>query len=402
MRKVIISCVPKLDGDRQQGVLNLIEAIERLDCKVFLWSDSEYAIPARYQIKKELPAFKQRNRFARFGYELISRLLLDKEKWRTRIRFWAGVESDDEANQWFNSYIKECSAVFAAIKPDYFICWNPYCCRFGVAYDMARSVGIKTRAIEWGYLPGTFLLDRKGTLAASTLFNTNPLTNYDEESIQQFRENGEVIFQTLKTESLSRIAQEKAEIPLDILTPDEGMVSILVLGIDEVDSGAYPADHAERKGLLPFHRSSYQQAHNISEVDKNYRVIYKPHPSHNKFNINTRVKPNLAIVNGNPDDLIDWADVVFCSGSKMEFSVIMRGKPLINYGTGLLYGKNCAYELNDPELIKEIIGIALTNADDTTHTINFLSFIGYLQAEYLYSFVNNSNKVVEGILNKDK
>jgi len=348
-----------------------------------------------------LPAFKQQNTFTRLWYELRARLFIDTKKWATRIKFWGNIDTGKEASQWVASYIKDCSAVFAGVNPDCFICWNPYCCRFGVAYDMALSMGIKTRAIEWGYLPGTFLLDKKGTLAASSLFNTNPLANYNAEDINTFKATGGVIFERLKAESLSRIKQDKAKIPIDILAAKEGLINVLVLGIDEIDSGAYPPDCAERSGLLPFHNSSYQQAHDISEIDKSYRVIFKPHPSHNKFSVNTRVKTNLTIVNGNPDDLIDWADVVFCSGSKMEFSVIMRNKPLINYGAGLLYGKNCAYELNSLVLTKEVINKALTNADDNTHMINFLSFLGYLQAEYLYGFVNNNNGVVEDIL-KDK
>ncbi|MEO6148801.1 MAG: hypothetical protein ABIN95_13660, partial [Mucilaginibacter sp.] len=120
------------------------------------------------------------------------------------------------------------------------------------------------------------------------------------------------------------------------------------------------------------------------------------------FNDNSRVNDNLAIVNGNPDDLIDWADVVFCSGSKMEFSAIMKNKPLLTYGAGLLYGKDCSYEVKSPSSLVNEVTKALSKVYDDRNRKNFITFLGYLDSEYLYNFVTNKNKIIETVLNGDK
>ena len=372
----------------------MVGELESLGFSVYIWATNEYDALERYNVKRQLKRRGVSHKLTKFIYRLKARLKLDKNKWRQRLMKLNDLPDLNTAEKHLNFHISESIAILLAIKPAYFICWNPYHCRYGIAHDVAEILGIKTRAIEWGYLPDTFILD-KGTLASSAIFGINPLDNYSEAAVQAFAKTGKVIFEKLRTSTLSLYQQAKVEIPGDFLVDDKTLTRVLVLGNDEVDSGAYPTDHAERLGLLPFHRSSYHQAEDMAGLDKNYRVIFKPHPSHNKFTTNTRVNANLAIVNGNPDELIDWADVVFSSGSKMEFSVIVKNKPLVNYGAGLLYGKHCAYEITAPELAAAVIGEALKGADNAVHLENFISFIGYLHNEYLYNFVNNGNKAVE-------
>ncbi|RVU01631.1 hypothetical protein EOD41_06625 [Mucilaginibacter limnophilus] len=389
---VIISCVPRLNEAQQQGMLNLINDIEVLGYTVYLWTDYDDVL-SDYKL-----TYNDYNRGKATLNYLQTQLRIDSEKWIVRLQRWNNTDSII-AKEEFNNAVKDCLKIFTAIEPVLFICWNPWSCRYGIAYDMARLLNIKTAAIEWGYLPATFILDKVGTLAASEIFNTDPFKDFSLEQVTNFLKIGENIYSQLNETSLSLYNQAQPDIPKEFLI--ESGVKILVLGIDEIDSGAYPGEHDDRKGLLPYHNSSFDQAADIAAADTGYRVIYKPHPAHNRYK-NNLTKDNLAVVNGDPDVLIDWADVVFCSGSKMEFSVMLKGKPLLTYGTGLLYGKNCSYEVKIPAMLKQQIIKALSKADADLQTHNFKAFLGYLSQEYLYKFDGNKVNLAERILSADQ
>ncbi|RCH54705.1 hypothetical protein DJ568_09435 [Mucilaginibacter hurinus] len=401
MRPVLISCIPRLNDIQQKGLLRLIKDLEGSGLQVKLWSDHKYERFSKYDIEKIIFPVQEKNQYRRYWNIIKTRFLLDGNKWLQRIKQWNGNGDSNFARAELKKYVNESARVFTIINPLCFICWNPYCCRFGVAYDAAKILGIKTAGIDWGFLPDTFILDSKGVLATSAIFNTDPLADYNAGSRDVFTKKGTGIYQQLKATSLSIYQQAEVKIPADFKLKDKEMVKVLVLGIGEIDAGAYPADHPERKGLLPFHESAYEQAVDIARMNTNYRVIFKPHPSHNQFKQDKRVNSNLAIVNGNPDELIDWADVVFCSGSKMEFSVILKGKPLLTYGAGLLYGKQCSYEIKSPASVQTQITKAMHGLYDDRNQKNFVTFLGYLDCEYLYNFTGNKNHVIDSLLHNN-
>ncbi|MEO6151154.1 MAG: hypothetical protein ABIN95_14220, partial [Mucilaginibacter sp.] len=281
MGPVLISCIPRLNDAQQKGLLALISEFEARGLTVHLWSDHKYHLLRKYDIEKLIFPVREKNRYTRYWYYLKTWLQLDKKKWFERIKRWNNNDDDSFGNSELQKYIKESARVLSIINPAWFLCWNPYCCRFGIAYDAANLLGFKTIGIDWGFLPDTFILDSKGILATSEIFSTNPLVKYREKSLQVFRQRGEIIFEQLSAKSLSLYKQPKAEIPADFQKKVKDAVKILVLGIGEIDAGAYPPEHPERKGLLPFHESAYRQAVDIAAASEKFRVIFKPHPSHN-------------------------------------------------------------------------------------------------------------------------
>ncbi|RYZ96820.1 MAG: hypothetical protein EOP47_23025 [Sphingobacteriaceae bacterium] len=402
MRPVLISCIALLTNAQQKGMLKLIQEFETRGFKVHLWSDHKYELLRKYDIHHLIYPEQEKNKFDLYWSFIKIWWGLDKKKWFERLKCWCNNNDNSFASAELRKYMRESARVMSIINPAWFFCWNPYCCRFGIAYDAAKILDIKTVGMDWGFLPDTFILDRKGVLATSSIFGTDPLKKYSEKSLKVFSQKGGIIFEQLQEKSLSQYQQANAIIPPDFIVKSKDIVKVLVLGIGEIDAGAYPADHPERKGLLPFHESAYQQAVDIAAANEKFRVIFKPHPSHNRYTTDTRVSANLAIVNGNPDGLIDWADVVFCSGSKMEFSAIIKNKPLLTYGAGLLHGKECSYEVRSPGSMVNEVNRALSRVYDVRNKKNFITFLGYLDSDYLYNFVLNKNQVIDTLLNEDK
>jgi hypothetical protein len=392
-KKVVISCIPKLNDIQQNGMLQLLQDLESLGCKAYLWTDFDYSALSSYKLKTSKPTLidKTLDKLKKAFSTQSAPLAIDQDKWIQRLQRWAGFEDDNRALRMYDSYVHKAVQVFGDNKPDYFFCWNPFCCHYGIANDVAEVFNIKTGGIEWGYLPNTFLLDKDGTLAKSYLFNNNTLDNFTAPDLNLFEQEGQEIFNQLQTQSLSIYTQAKVEIPEECLKDDATRPKILVLAIDEIDAGAYPATHPEREGLLPFHKSSVDQATRVATANDSYRVIFKPHPSHNLYPQNQQLTHNSWVVNGNPDQLIEWADVIFCAGSKMEFSALLKNKPLITFGAGLLYGKGCSYEISDTNQLNTVITTAIEKGLTTNLLTAFKQFLGYLKSDYLYSFNDSTN-----------
>ena len=395
---VIISCVPTLNGAQQQGMLNLVNDIEQRGFDVYIWADDFGDQLQAYNVAQATNNISLTGKLRRWWYLRQARSSLDKNKWVSRLQLWARAQTNEAAQSHFKYYLAEAVTVFAVLQPAHFICWNPFCCRFGIAYDTAAILGIETAGTDWGYLPDTFILDRMGTQAASAVYNKDPLANRNADDLQAFHTRGGDIFNELQKTNSSIYKQAKPQIPPGFLPDDKKTIKILVLGIGEVDAGAYPPAHRERKGLLPFHQSSYEQAVDIAAVNKNYRVIFKPHPSHNQFK-DDLIIDNLTVVNGSPDELIEWADVIFCTGS-LELSVMTKGKPLITYGAGLLHAKNISYEINSPGDAEKVIAIALSGPGAEARLTNFKTILGYFDMEYLYNFTGNKNNSVANLLKR--
>ncbi|PWG81061.1 hypothetical protein [Pararcticibacter amylolyticus] len=394
-KRIIVSCIPVLNKEQQNGMKNLLLDLQQQGCKVYFWSQNKYESLSDFYI---VPYYKKA-RVRIFVYQLIVKLFVDRKKWVSRLTKWLGTDYRD-SNERYNIFSKEAIALFSTIEPDLFICWNPYCCQFGIAFDIARVLGISTSAIEWGFLPNTFILDEKGTLASSQIFNCNPLKGKSDEDMQRYFYEGEKIFDTLKNSSLSLYNQNNVVFPIGVDNDREGVFKVLLLGIDEVDSGAFPREHRERHGLLPFHESSLQTAKAFAEADSAFQVIYKPHPSHNEYFENVKVLKNLWIVNGNPDQLIGWADVIVCSGSKMEFSALLKNKPLINVGAGLLYKKGCSYEIESSSQIAECVKVACYNNVSDLQLLSFKQFLGFLKLDYLYSTKDRNREITAKLMIK--
>ncbi|MDT3403632.1 hypothetical protein [Mucilaginibacter terrae] len=377
---IIISCIPNLTPLQEAGMLQMLNELKNRGLKVFFYSPNAHELLNSFAVKP--------GRFNRILYKYYyykSRFLIEEDKWKSRLKWWYSLQSKQQEDILFKERVKQAIKLFCTMKPDMFVCWNPNAAPHGVHNEVAHIMGIKTGGIDWGLLPNTYILDSKGTLAMSEIFN-RPVTYPDEALVERV---GTAIYNNLKNKSTSMYAQETKPLP-----PEAERATgpkILLLGIDTLDSAAHPATHNDRKGLLPFHTSTYEQALAFAQADPSFTVIFKPHPSHNVHTEDVQVQNNMWVLNINPDYLIDWADVVVCNGSKMELSVLFKGKPLINVGAGLVYKKGCSYEVYAPEQMVAMVTEAKNNGFTPQQQRAFKKLLGYLKHYYLYSYGEVAN-----------
>lgn len=324
-------------------------------------------------------------------------LRLDRNKWYSRLKsHYPPADNAVIGYKMLKGMVRAAVKYFCSVKPALFICWNPHSPTFGIWADTAQLMGIPVAAVEWGLLPGTYILDQDGTLAASRIFNRAVLYN----NPKRFLTTGERIFEELHQQSTSLYQQVTEALPDNFTNTDGHEIRILLIGIDMVDSGSLPENHPEHLGLLPFHTSCTQQALDIAEADANFKVIFKPHPSHNHDKKSGALAANCWMSNSNPDELIKWADVVVCSGSKMEFSALLADKPLVNIGAGILYKKGCSYEVNEPAQLQQTIIHARQQGVTHEQIKAFKQFLGFLHDDYLYVYseAQNNTAIIDRIM----
>ncbi|HMO61639.1 MAG TPA: hypothetical protein PKC39_09915 [Ferruginibacter sp.] len=391
MKTVIISCIPQLNPGQEQGFIQLIGILQGKGYAVKIWNCSSSTALRQFEIAAPAAAT---GLLGRIKQALQSKApVIDEQKWTERLKHWLNKDDNFNAKGIFQKHYNEALAIFKKYQPDLFICWNPFCCQFGIAYDLAKKMQVKTAAIEFGFLPGTFTIDKKGILALSEL-NVPAPELYRGLNTVHLQEQGKQVYQSLVQAGISRLAQQAPQLPTALQHTGAGTVNILVLANDEVDTGCIPAWHEERKWLLPFHTSTYQQALQIAALNPLYKVVFKPHPSHNRYSEDKQLTGNCFIVNGNPDTLINWADVVIASGSKMEFAALLQQKPLVNIGAGLLFDKGCSYEVKNVEAMPGIIQQASQNGCTEQQLQAWYTFLGYLKQHYLFTYTADANTAV--------
>jgi hypothetical protein len=386
LKTIVLTCAPILNEAQTQGFMQMIHDFEKRQCRIVYYGNVYNTAFKSYAHQK----LSYPKLFYKFPFYWVL-LQIDRDKWISRLKSHHPPGDNVVISfKVLKSIIRAAVKYFCSVKPAMFVCWNPHSPTFGIWADTAQLMGIPVAAVEWGLLPGTFILDKDGTLAASRIFNRPVLYN----SPKHFFTIGEQVYHDLQKQSISLYPQATEALPDSFTHTNDSQVRILLIGIDMVDSGSLPEDHQDHLGLLPFHRSCIHQALDIAAADANFKVIYKPHPSHNFDKQSGELASNCWMSNSNPDQLIKWADVIVCSGSKMEFSALLAGKPLVNVGAGILYKKGCSYEVDEPAQLKHTIMQARQHGVRHEQIQAFKQFLGFLLDDYLYVYGDVKDNMV--------
>lgn len=358
-------------------MLQLLTDLEATGARVYLYMHTPSQLLGSYVLTQ-----LSYNKITYAWYYCKSLLGINQAKWKVRVREYYGTANEPETALLLRKKLKESLRFLCTVQPDLLICWNPYSAAHGLLGVAAQQMGIPVGGMDWGLLPQTFIVDPKGTLASSLVFNRRIAYTNAEELLRA----GNQVYTGLKDTSISLYAQASKPLPEVLQITNPAKTRILLIGIDELDSGAIPDTDPDRRGLLPFHESNKAAGLAFAAADSDFQVIIKPHPSHNYLKDDRQLAENCWVLNINPEELITWADVVVCSGSKMEISVLLKNKPLVNVGAGLLYNKGCTYEVHQPGELREVVQEAKHKGITDKQLRNFKTFLGYLHVHYLYAY----------------
>ncbi len=320
---VIVTTVPLIKGNHSILLTELFGILEESGCKPLLWN--AYHIPDSPYIKLPEIALPEIKKTQLVGISL---------KWLKRYMTWKRC-GYKEAFKWCVKTKLLALAILRDVRPAHFFCWNRSCCAFGYLAEILEKHGVNVLSIEWGSLPGSFLITNR-----DRNFPTWNMPRDDDEKSTHF------IVRNITASGSGIYAQEsKMHVHYQHLLNEKSKHRILYLGMSEVDSFCIPPSHIERRRYLPFSKSCLHLFEQITSLAPNACCVYKPHPLQSDCKPG-RLAENSHIVDGNPEEWIHWADTIISNGSKLEVDVIHQGKNLICVGGGLFWGHDFAQNVS--------------------------------------------------------
>lgn len=255
----------------------------------------------------------------------------------------------DKAARWYQRQQQLAARILHSGPPEAFFCWNRACCLQGCLAELLESSGVPAGTIEWGCLPDSLLITaRPQNFRGWTC--ADPLDSHDGAASPPAPTGPVKAAAGLYRQSSPELEGHEAVIAGAGRTGPR----IVCLGFSEVDSFAFPPRQPEARTYLPFSDSCLDLARQASAANPDGITVFKPHPMHDQLSPG-RVDERLWVVEGDPEIWLDWADLVIASGSKLELTAAVAGKPVICVGGGLLWGSGLAAEVATEDQLRQAV-----------------------------------------------
>lgn len=262
---------------------------------------------------------------------------------------------------------------------------------------LCRKNKIPLRYMEFGCVPGTFVIEKSGQQGESFparhphLFRCCPVASGDIKKAVQI---AEYIYRT--------------ELNRNVQPPRRGLEAmashwktntpvITYMGQNDYESGLYPYTKKTKKYHSPSFKSTLEGLEFLSllSIKNDWRLIYKPHPimlnTDNRKELSTERWDNgsycsngiICLENVNIHEVIDFSDVIITILSQSAYVSLFRNKPVVMMGYTQLKGSGCTYEAFSKEQIEPQIRKALKEGFSKKQMKNFHRHIARAVKYYL-------------------
>lgn len=289
-------------------------------------------------------------------------------------------------------YLRE---MFDYISPQKVLIWN----QFYPFHILIRSICAEKKIdilyMEYGVLPGTYLVERTGQMGES----------YPAVHIKEFQElditdadiqKAEDVYEYLYKSGINRKEQPLSdELERAKKKIKQGRPIIAYAGQNDYESGLYPYTEHTKKYHSPIFKGSNEAAVFLAEISKknDWNFIYKPHPlCIGAINDDIGLdKETIVIEQCNINDLVEWADVNITILSTVAYVSLIRKKPIVMLGYTQLKGKGCTYEAFSEELVEEEIRKAIRSGYTDVQERAFIKHVARMLRYYLYDDMGERN-----------
>ncbi len=271
------------------------------------------------------------------------------------------------------------------LNPVRVILWNEFY-PFHIIFDnICRERKIDIVFMEFGCIPGTFALDKKGQQGESWVALHRGKRYRDTSETKE-------IIHWIRNTRLNRNLQPPTQFNCTRISGYKKDKPIIVyLGQDDYESCLIPYTRKTKYYHSPFFKSSNAAAHVIERIcqSNNWNFIYKIHPIMAQMGETYDLNPKTTGVVVNEVDLysvIESADIVITILSQGSYHALIQEKPVIMLGYNQLRYKKCTYQLKYysqwglEHLMKKVLKRKFTDKQKR----NFENHVTYLLKEYLY------------------
>jgi len=383
MKTLLFSRIPELSQKELIFHKTLFDNLSK-DYIVLFWSETRYPSLSNYNISYQ-PEFRIKNVFKNFFF-LSPQLNL---AWLIRLYKWKRFNSIFELFVHHFSIIELTRVVYKEYQPDIFFGWNNGCYQFGLPADCLEKKGVKINTIEFGLLPKSLFIKKSRYLFSSIQIR------------QEFNvSNGEFIYDNFNPNYLLYNESPNHSRSIEKIMFLKGKKRILYLANGEIDMKICPNWHSDRKLFMPFFRSGVFLSKYFSNKFEDSILVIKPHPKQ-PLTLETQLSKNIFVSNDDPNRLIEWADLVIATGTKLERNVILAKKPLALIGSGMLFGLKGVLNIMNNEELRRLSWNDILNYDAKSAFENYNNWFNNMRNQNLLFFedvISKNVKKVKGII----
>ena len=275
--------------------------------------------------------------------------------------------------------------LFASIKPTKVILWNQFYAFHKIIENICKKRNIKVIYMEFGCIPGTICIEKKGQLGESYPAIKFRKFSKLKVSNEECKKANEIINWLYENELNRNKQPQKNTVPFFSCSEKK----ILVIGQNDYESGLYVYNRKSKKYHSPLFETSINLLkYLISICKEEWQLLYRPHPLMTLFKSEKEEIDKLDVAvnyDGNINQLIDEADVVITLFSQCSYISLIRGKPVVQLGRNQLSNSGCIYETKKKHEIENTIEEAIKNGVSIEQKNRFIEHVARLLKYYLYS-----------------
>ena len=263
--------------------------------------------------------------------------------------------------------------VLDIIEPDCVWLWNEFYAFHMVFQNICKRKHIDTMYMEFGCIPGTYVIEKTGQQGES--FPSRKSKQFNKlEITEEDCLNARKIIKYIYNNNLNRNIQPPYGNIEKIVSRKAGSPIIVYMGQNDYESGMYPYTYKTRRFHSPVFKSTLEGLEylNLLAIKNGWILLYKPHPIMEILeNDNVQNMTIERLKNVNIHEVIDYSDVILTILSQSAYIALIRGKPVVMLGYTQLRNSGCIYEAYRKKEIELKIISALEKRYTKEQRINF-------------------------------
>ncbi len=279
------------------------------------------------------------------------------------------------------------TAVIDTLAPDCVMLWNQFFAFHHIFEGICKERQIKCMYFEFGVLPGTYAIERKGQMGESYPAQEYKRFSELKVTIDEVR-RAKDICEYIKNNRINRKVQPKRNLNTLLshrLEMDKPI--IFYAGQNDFESGLCPYTEHTKQFHSPIFKSSDDAVYYLAKLAKKngWNIIYKMHPLVSKFCLPQKFPKNVIVIDDvDINDLIEISDLTITILSQTGYVALFNEKPVLMLGYTQLRGKGCNYEVFELEKIESEIKIALQYGFTNEQKNKFETHIAQIIKYYVY------------------
>lgn len=274
-------------------------------------------------------------------------------------------------------------------NPEKVILWNQFYAFHRLFASICKENNIPVEYMEFGCLPGTIVIDRKGQMGESEIavnfkeFRRLPVYWYERKEMK-------TVLKYLQASKLNRNEQPRHSFQkqqIHLFKP--GNPIVVYFGQNDFESGIFPYTKFSKKKHSPVFESTTAALEwlvNLS-IKNDWNFVYKPHPIIEALGLeylgeDEELKKYM-VSDVDINSLIDCATVCITIFSQSAYISLIRNKPVVMLGFSQLKGKKCTYEAFGKEKVEKELKGALYHGFTQKQKRAFLRHCTQLKKYYL-------------------